>query len=133
VALRNYWVAGGLSPHGIQLRPLLIAVPAEHGELFTGTLPALVEGEYLRPASGQSLNGLPSEVALTDRARNVLDGWPGAAPEELVENLLAILAEGAHAEPDPARKRRLEKVGETVKDLGVSTASEILSKVVLGM
>jgi hypothetical protein len=62
----------------------------------------------------------------------VLDGWPGAAPAELVENLLAVLIEQAQGEADVTRKRRLERLIEAVKELGVSTASEVISKVITG-
>jgi hypothetical protein len=75
---------------------------------------------------------MPAELQLTDRARSILDGWPGAPPEELVENLLAVLAHEAQQEQDPVRKSRLEKVGATVKELGVSTASEVIAKVLTG-
>lgn len=117
---------------GIQLRPLLVSVPDEQHGLFTATIRALIEGDYLRSPSDISVNDLPSEVALTDRARTVLEGWPGAAPEDLFQNFMAVLAERAAAEPDPSRKRRLERVSETVKELGVATASEVLAKVLAG-
>jgi hypothetical protein len=37
---------------------------------------------------------------MTDPARAVIDGWPGAAPEELFENLLAVLAAQEASETD---------------------------------
>jgi hypothetical protein len=132
VALRDYWAAGGFPVHGIQLRPLLTAAPEEHVGLFTATIRSLIAGDYLRATSQLGLNDLPSEAELTDRARAILDGWPGAAPDELVVNLLAVIAERAHSETDPVRKSRLEAVGATIKELGVSTASEVISKVITG-
>jgi hypothetical protein len=132
VALRDYWAAGGFSIHGIQLRPLATAVPEEHEGLFVATIRSLVQGDYLRADGSLSFGGIPSEVQLTDRARSILDGWPGADPRELVENLLAVLAEQARSELDPTKKKRLEAVGSTIKDLGVATVSETLAKVLTG-
>jgi hypothetical protein len=71
-------------------------------------------------------------VALTDKAHSILDGWPGAAPSELAENLLAVLTATAAAEPDPVRKGRLEAFVGAVRDVGVSVTSEVLSKVIMG-
>jgi hypothetical protein len=132
VALRDYWAAGGLSMHGIQLRPIGYAVPQEHEGLFVATIRSLLDGDYLRADGMLSFAGLPSEVQLTDRARSVIDGWPGAEPTELVENLLAVLSEQARTEKNPEQKRRLESIGKTIKELGVATASETLAKVLTG-
>jgi hypothetical protein len=131
-ALRDYWIEGGFSIHGIQMRALLVACPEAHGALFIATIRALTKGGYLEPVSGVRMNNIPAEVALTDRARAVLDGWPGAEPKDLAENLLAVLAERADNESDPVRKRRLVQVGETVKELGMSLTSEVLAKVITG-
>jgi hypothetical protein len=75
---------------------------------------------------------VPGEVTITEKARTVLDGWPGAAPEELVENLLAVLAVAAADEQDPARKRRLESLASTIKEIGVSVTSDVIAKVLTG-
>jgi hypothetical protein len=131
-ALRDYWMAGGFSAHGIEMRTLLVSCPEEHCGLFTATIRALVEGGYLEPTGSLSVNNIPAELVLTDRARATLDGWPGAQPIELAENLLAVLAERAEREPDPVRKRRLVQVGDTVKELGMSLTSEVLAKVITG-
>jgi hypothetical protein len=131
-ALRRYWEDGGLSRHGVQLVAVLEGVPDEHLDLFAATLQALVAGEYLVPTGGLSANGVPAEVAFSNRALQALDGWPGASPDELVENLLAVLAASAGSEPDPAKKRKLERVAETIKELGISTASDVIARVLLG-
>lgn len=81
---------------------------------------------------GVTLGQLPGEVVLTDKAYEILDGWPGAAPEELVENLLAVIASTAASEPDPSRKRRLETLGATIRETGVAITSEVIAKVLLG-
>ena len=75
---------------------------------------------------------MPAEVEITDRTRAVLDGWPGATPDELVENVLAVLAEEEASETDPVRKSRLKQMAETVKEVGVSTAGEVLARVLMG-
>jgi hypothetical protein len=131
-ALRDYWMDGGFSIHGIQMRALLVACPAENRGLFTATVRALVSGGYLEATSSVSLSSIPVEAMLSDRARAVLDGWPGAEPNDLAENLIAVLVERAQTEPDPVRKRRLVTVAETVKELGMSLTSEVLAKVITG-
>lgn len=131
-ALRDYWVQSGYPAHGVAVRALLVALPDTQANLFRATITALVEGEYLRSDGNLAVNDLPVELQLTDRARAVLDGWPGAKPEELVENLLAVLASEAQREPEPERKTRLERVAATIKELGVATASEVIAKVLTG-
>ena len=130
VALRDYWTAGGFSVHGIQIRALLLALPAEQHGLFVATIRALVSRGYLEPtADGLSMNGIPAEVMLTDHARAVLDGWLGAQPQDLAENLLAVLEERAEQEPDPVRKSRLRQVGQTIREIGIG---EVLARVAAG-
>jgi hypothetical protein len=131
-ALRAYWEAGGFSPHGVALPAIFAALPEEHEGLFVATVRALVGGDYLLRMTDLSANDMPAEVAFSDRAHAVLDGWPGAAPEELVENLLAVLAATAATEADPARKRRLEGFAETVRELGVATAGDVLARAFTG-
>jgi hypothetical protein len=87
-------------------------------------------------SSGTSRNPLQQADSASLRGFSVLppiDGWPGGAPEELVENLLAVLRAAAATETDPARKGRLERLIETIREVGVATAGEVLSKVVLGL
>jgi hypothetical protein len=132
LSLRGYWEAAGFSPHGIQLPAVLVALPEEHLPLFVATVRALVSGDYLRGTTSLLTHELPAEVALTDRAHVVVDGWPGAPPDELAENLLAVLENSATVETDPVRRRRLQRLAETVREVGVSTAGEVLAKVMLG-
>jgi hypothetical protein len=131
-SLSDYWASGGYSSHGIQLAALRSACPDERIGLLAATIRALVEGGYLESVGGLEFLDMPAEAKLTDRARAVLDGWPGAEPADLVENLLAVLAERAQAEPDPSQKRRLQVVLDTLKELGVSVTSELLAKVITG-
>ena len=131
-AMRDYWAAGGYSAFGIALQPILAAVPDDHGALFRATVRALAEGAYLKQTGRLSGGGLPAEVKLTDRAHSILDGWPGAAPAELVENLLAVLSEQVRTESDPTRKSRLQSVLKGIRELGIETASEVLAKVISG-
>ena len=137
-ALRDYWEVGGMSPHGIQLRALVQTVP--NHRLLATTIRALVNNGYLVPTTNLALAApasaglgeLPMEVALTERTHEALDGWPGAIPSELVENLLAVLSEEAEAEPDPDRKKRLRQVAQAVRDVGVETAGAVLAKAMTG-
>ena len=131
-ALRDYWEAGGFSSHGIQLVAVVKPLPEKHEAMFVATIRAFIKGGYLDTTTDLFISDLPGAVVLTERAHTVLDGWPGASPDELVNNLLAVLTAAAAEEPDPARKRRLEKFAETVKDVGVSTAGEVLAKVLVG-
>ena len=71
-------------------------------------------------------------MTITEKAHTVLDGWPGAAPEELVENLLTVLTVAAADETDPARKRRLERLAKTIREVGISVTSEVIAKVLTG-
>ena len=85
----------------------------------------------VRPQTAKR-RGLPAEVQFSEKAHTVLSGWPGASPDELVNNLLAVLTKRAAEEADPDRKRRLEGLAESVRAVGVSTVSQVLSKVLLG-
>ena len=109
-----------------------LAIPDEQQGLFAATIRALIQGAYLAATGslamvmsdeGVTLGQLPGEVVVTDKAYEILDGWPGAAPEELVENLLAVIASAAASKPDPSRKRRLETLGATIRETGVAIAS----------
>jgi len=139
-ALRTYWQESGYPHYGVALMPVATALPDDAAPLFAATIRALAAGGYLdRGQLGGTIvddrgliSAFPSEVALTDRAHAILDGWPGAAPSELVENLLAVLSRAAAEEQDPARKRRLESLAAAIKEVGVSVASEVIAKVVTG-
>jgi hypothetical protein len=131
-AIRAYWEAGGFSPYGVQVPALLEALPEEHLGLFGVTIRRLVEAGYLNETPGLSANGIPAEVSITERAHTVLDGWPGAPPDELVQNLLAVLTAAIAEESDPARKTRLQRLAGTIREVGVDAAGEILVKVLMG-
>ncbi len=136
LALRRYWEEAGFPQHGVQLRPLLEDLPDGLVGSFATTIRTLDEGDYLHSTSGIGVvaNGFdfPAEIVFTARAHSVLDGWPGAAPDELFNNLLAVLAEAVSREEDPERRRRLERLAGTVRDVGVATAGEVLAKVLGG-
>jgi len=132
LALREYWEAGGFSAHGIQFPAVLNELPAEHEGMLGATVRQLIDGEYLSATSDFVVNGVPGEVELTEKTHTVLDGWPGAGPDALGENLIAALLAAADQEPDPVRKRRFTQVAETVRELGVRTAGEVLGKVLTG-
>jgi hypothetical protein len=107
-------------------------LPEENHGLFAATLRSLVAGDYLRATTSLSALDLPAEVDITDRARAVLDGWPGAAPTQLAENLAGGSGGGRSLRDRPVRKSRLMQMAETVKEVGVSTAGEVLAKVLMG-
>lgn len=133
LALRKYWEAGGYSVDGLALAAILEGMPKEREGLFIATLRELLDSEYVVCTSPLMMNsGAPAEVAFTDRTRTALAGWPGAEPRELVENLLAVLLAEAEGESDEPRKRRLLRVAETIRELGVGTASDILARVITG-
>lgn len=133
-ALRKYWEAGGFNAHGVQLPAVFEEIAESRVGLFVATVRALVDGDYLRQTTDLAFHDglLPVEVDFTDRARAMLDGWPGADPKDLVENLLAVLEAQAAAEPDDKKKRRLKQLADSVRELGVSVTSEILKQVLLG-
>jgi hypothetical protein len=139
-ALRDYWQASGYPAHGIGFAPIVQALPDEAANVFGATLRALSEGGYLSTGAlrlGATLDDgttvhFPLEAELTEKARSVLDGWPGATPTELVENLLAVLAFAAENEPDPERRGRLERFLSAAGEVGVSVGSEVMAKVITG-
>lgn len=139
-ALRAYWQASAYPVHGVTLTPLAKALPDDALPLFAATIRTLVAGGYLE--SGE-LGGVlvddagrrtqfPGEVTLTEKAHTVLDGWPGAAPSDLAENLLAVLLSAAAEEGDPVRRSRLEALAKAVKDVGVAVTSDVIAKVITG-
>lgn len=120
--------------------PIANEIPDEAAPIFAATIRSLTSGGYL--ARGE-LGGIivtddgrqiafPGEVALTEKAHAILDGWPGAAPSELVENLLAILTSAAAEESDPVRKTRLESLASAIKDVGLAVTSDVIAKVITG-
>jgi hypothetical protein len=140
-AIRFYWQQAGFPPDGIPLLGLGQALPDSQLPLFAATVRTLIESEYLDQTGQLStslrsddgrISTLPGEVRLTKKAHSILDGWPGAAPEDLVENLLAVIATTAEQEPDPTRKRRLETLYETIREVGVSVTSDVIAKVLTG-
>jgi hypothetical protein len=127
-----YWHASGLqSCVGISAIPTVSAVWICSGIRPGSYLAAGALGGSIIADDGRT-SRFPSEVAFTDKAHAILDGWPGAAPRELVDNLLAVLAQTAAEEQDPARRRRLEALAAAVKDVGVSVASQVMAKVITG-
>lgn len=131
-ALRDYWVAGGLSPNGIETGAIIEECPEDLEDLLITTVRSLIDGSYVAAGGKLTVNGIPAEIVLTTASRVVLDGWPGAAPAELVENLIAVLAERARDEADPAQRKRWQVLLDTVRELGVSVTSEVLAKVLTG-
>lgn len=132
VAFRRYWEASGFPATGIALPPLFAAIPEGTDGRFSATVRSFVTNGYLDGAAAIKVHDLPAFVTFTDRAFAVLDGWPGASDQELVNNLLAVLAERAANESDAEKKKRFERLGETVRELGVSTAGDVLAKVLMG-
>jgi hypothetical protein len=107
-------------------------VPEEKAGLFAAMIRPLVASECLHADALVSVTDLPSEVQLTDGGRSVVNYWPGAEPAELSEDLIAAIDDQEQNEPDPKRKRLLEAVATTIKETGVATVSETLSKVITG-
>jgi hypothetical protein len=132
LAMRRYWEDGGFSAHGVATRALVAALPERRMPMFVATMDSLIASDYLTSDSNLVVSGVVSEVRFAPRAHAVLDGWPGAEPDELVKNLLAVLESAATREQDPDRKRLLRRAMEAVKELGISTASEVLAKVITG-
>jgi hypothetical protein len=130
-ALRDYWTQGGLAPTGIAMTPLVTGIPDDLRKLFATTIRVLVDADYLSGAK-LTIIDTPVEVGLTSKSRSVLDGWPGAAPSDLVENLLAVLTEKLRDETDPAQRNRWQSLLDLVKELGVGVTSEVLAKVLTG-
>jgi hypothetical protein len=114
------------------LPAVLNALPDDQSQLFAAGVRSLVKGDYLRPTTALTADGVPAEVEITEKTHTVLDGWPGASPDELFNNDLAVLAAAMASETDPVRKNRLERLMGALKEVGVEVAGEALSKVLLG-
>jgi hypothetical protein len=133
IGLRQHWQAASFPSDGVLLRPLIEAVPDEHRGAVVVALRARLQGGYVEASSDiEFRRGIPAIASLTPRAFEALDGWPSDSPAQPYERLLAGISAEADATTDPERKRRLQKVGESLRELGVNTASEVLSKVILG-
>ena len=132
LALREYWHQSGFPEHGVALRAILEAIPDELFDLFKATVRTLERGEYLSASSDLAIAGVPGEVTFLDRAHAAIDGWPGASSTELVENLLAVIARAETATDDPGEQGRLRKLGETVREVGVATAGDVLARAMMG-
>jgi len=130
--MRAYWEEGGFPSEGVGLLAIYEAVPEAHRPLFVATVRALEATGYLEPASDLQVEGMPGLVTFTTRTFQALDGWPEASGQDLTENLLAVLDERVSDESDPEKRRRLERWRDAVRDVGVSTASEVISKVLTG-
>jgi hypothetical protein len=133
VALRRYWESGGFSQYGIQLPAILKALPAEHRALFGATVRSFLEGEYLRALPTiLETEGLPVEVTFTDRARSMVDGWPGASDQDRYENVLAVVESLREQATDEREKGKLATFRDAVRDVGVQTMSEVIAKGITG-
>jgi hypothetical protein len=132
-ALRDYWEEAGLPAEGIRLRPLIHALPEDHFGRTAALLRRLVASGYLDAASDVELQtGIPAVAALGPRSFELLDGWPSTDPSQLYERLLEAINAEAASTDDAGKKRVLQRLGESVREIGVSTAGEILAKVVTG-
>ncbi len=131
-AMRRYWEEAGFPDHGVGTLPLLVAIPEGTEGPFRATVRTLTANDYLAAAGDLSFDGLPAFVTFTERAFAALDGWPGASNQDLVDNLVAVLTEHVELETVPEKKRRLERTLETIRELGVATAGDVLSKVLTG-
>lgn len=139
-ALNHFWTEAGFPPGGVPLLAVARAVPDDLVPLFAATTRALVGGGYLLSgqlggvitAEGGPTTEFPGEVAFTEKAHTILDGWPGAAPTELAENLIAVLTAEVAQEEEPTRRRRLEATLGALRELGVSVTSDVLAKVITG-
>lgn len=139
-AFRDYWQASGYPAEGVGVRPLLKDLPDDLLAIFAATVRALSTSGYVdaSPLTAKAMlddgstHVIPVEISLTGKSREVLDGWPGATPRELVDNLLAVLTFVAANEPDPQRRGRLEGLVTAIKDVGVAVTSEVLAKVITG-
>jgi hypothetical protein len=133
IGLREHWQASGFPADGIQMRPLVHALPTDHEANTDAGLRALLFDGYIEARSDIEISGgIPALVALTPKAFQALDGWPSENPTQLYGRLIAAIEAQEKETTDPARKRRLKKAGESMRELGVSTASEVLAKVITG-
>jgi hypothetical protein len=115
------------------MRPLIHVLPEDDYPAAAAVLRELQAGAYIvRRSDVELATGIPAIVALAPRAFESLDGWPSESPAELYEQLLAAISAEADATGDPTRKRRLQKFGESLRELGVATASEVLARALLG-
>jgi hypothetical protein len=133
IGLRDHWQAAGFPATGIRLSPLLHALPSEHDDTANAGLRALMADDYLLPQTDIALSsGIPALMSLTPKAFQALDGWPSESPRKLYEHLIAAIEEQQRATTDPERNCRLAKAAESLRELGVSTASGVLTTFITG-
>lgn len=125
------WRAGGYEPTGVPIAALVSELEDGQQAVAKALMRSLLAGDYIRESSDLGAADLPALATLTDRARGALGGWPSQDPQVLAQALVSALDRAAQHEADPVKKRRLMAVGETLRELGVATASEVVSKVLV--
>jgi hypothetical protein len=86
--------------------------------------------EAVMPAFGDRWG--PTHCRLTEKALQVVAGWPGAASDDVVLRLLDVLNAEIERTDDPDRKSKLEKLRDVVAGIGRDVLTEVLSKVLTG-
>ncbi len=86
---------------------------------------AALDGEYL-DAEGSGVHSAEYVKTVYSSARRAVGAWP--TPENFTERLLAELKAEAAAEPDPARRGRLQRLADAGQEVGVKVIAEVVAK-----
>jgi hypothetical protein len=70
----------------------------------------------------------PSHSRLTEKALQVVAGWPGAASDDVVSRLLDVLNAEIEQTHDPDQRSKLEKLRDVVAGIGRDVLTDVLSK-----
>jgi hypothetical protein len=104
-----------------------------HDPGTTAALRSLKSSGYV-----QVTDGGPDQVdgfrlfALTDKALQLVAGWPSTTGEAALAKLVAELNERIGAEPDEEKKGKLVRLRDGVLDVGKEVAAGVLTKVLTG-
>jgi hypothetical protein len=82
--------------------------------------------EAVTPSFGESWG--PSHSRLTEKALQMVAGWPGAARDDVVLRLLDVLNAEIEQTDDPDQRSKLEKLRDVVAGIGRDVLTDVLSK-----
>jgi hypothetical protein len=104
-----------------------------HDPRTVAALRSLARGGYIEVTDGgpDQVDG-PRLFALTDKALQLVAGWPSTTGEAALQKLLAELEERIDAEPDEEKRSKLVKLRGGLVDVGKDVAAGVLTKIFTG-
>ena len=104
-----------------------------HDPRTVAALQSLARGDYVDVTDdGPDQADGPRLFALTDKALQLVAGWPSTTGEAALQKLLAELDERIEAEPDEEKRGKLVSLRDGLLDVGNDVAAGVLTKVLTG-